>query len=313
MTVVWSLPGAAQAAPKPTRAAAQKKLTKLNEQVEQLVEKFNKANGELKIAKRKLDSAKKSAGREKKAFDDARQGIAQMAAEAYKNGDMTEVSTLLSAGDPQSVLDQVSIFSHVSQTRGDKLKNFLYAAQRVERERGHAQEAFDKVNAKVKEIRDQRDDIENAVDKQLKLVRSLGGDTAESKPVKVGGEYNGPASGPAREALDYAHKQLGKPYRYGGAGPDSFDCSGLTMMAWKAAGVALPHNAAAQYSLTASKRVSRDNLQPGDLVFFSGLGHMGMYVGNGTMIHAPRTGKNVELVSLDDGYYKARFIGGGRP
>ncbi|WP_232835532.1 C40 family peptidase [Actinocorallia populi] len=313
LAVSWGVPGTALAVPaEPTRAEAQKKLEKLDQQVEQLVDRFNKVNGELKIAKRKLDSAKKAATRETTAYENARRGVVQMAADAYKTGDVSDISALLSSGDPQSVLDQVSIFSHVSQSRGDKIKEFLYAAQRMEREKGHAQEAFDKVDAKAKDLRQQKNVIEKAITKQRALVRRLGG---ESSPTTApqGGDYKGPATGSAKTALEYAYKQLGKPYIYGGAGPAGFDCSGLTMRAWGAAGVSLPHNAAAQYSLTSAKRVSYDNLQPGDLIFFSGLGHVGMYVGGGNMIHAPRTGRNVEIVSVTSGYYRDRFVGGGRP
>ncbi len=314
LTASWSIPGAVQALPaEPSRAAAQKKLEKLDQQVEQLVDKFNKVNGELKVAKRKLESAKKSAKRETLAYENARRGVVQMAADAYKTGDVNEVSALLSSGDPQTVLDQVSIFSHVSQSRGDKIKDFLYAAQRVEREKGHAQESYDKVNAKAKDLKQQKSVIDKAITKQRALVQRLGGDTPSSTPTPQGGNYTGPATGSAKTALEYAYKQLGKPYIYGGAGPTGFDCSGLTMRAWGAAGVSLPHNAAAQYSLTSSKRISYADLQPGDLIFFSGLGHVGMYVGDGKMIHAPRTGKNVEIVSVTEGYYRSRFVGGGRP
>ncbi|GAA0953902.1 NlpC/P60 family protein [Actinocorallia libanotica] len=314
LAVSWGVPGTAGAVPaEPTRAEAQKKLEKLDRQVEQLVDRFNKVNGELKIAKRKLDSAEKAAKRESTAYDNARRGVVQMAADAYKTGDISDISALLSSGDPQAVLDQVSIFSHVSQSRGDKIKEFLYAAQRMEREKGHAKEAFDKVNTKAKDLKKQKTVIEKAITKQRALVRRLGGGPEPAADVPQGGDYKGPATGSAKTALEYAYKQLGKPYIYGGAGPTGFDCSGLTMRAWGAAGVSLPHNAAAQYSLTSAKRVSYDNLQPGDLIFFSGLGHVGMYVGGGKMIHAPRTGKNVEIVSVTSGYYRDRFVGGGRP
>ena len=97
------------------------------------------------------------------------------------------------------------------------------------------------------------------------------------------------ANGGAGAAIAYAQAQLGKPYLWAGAGPDSFDCSGLTMRAWEAAGVSLPHSAAAQYADTAHIAIA--DLQPGDLVFFgSDLHHVGIYVGGGSMIHAPHSG-----------------------
>jgi len=119
------------------------------------------------------------------------------------------------------------------------------------------------------------------------------------------GNYNGnlgsglpPAPNPnAQAAISYAEAQLGKPYEYGAAGPNSFDCSGLTMQAWAAAGAGLPHSAAGQWDDTA--RVSYSQLQPGDLVFFyQPVDHVGIYVGNGTMINAPHTGANVEYDSI---------------
>jgi cell wall-associated NlpC family hydrolase len=104
-------------------------------------------------------------------------------------------------------------------------------------------------------------------------------------------------SGGAAAAVAYARAQLGKPYEYAGAGPDTFDCSGLTMMAWAQAGVGMAHGARAQYA--AFPKVPIDALQPGDLVFFRNpIGHVGIYVGGGTMIEAPRTGLNVRYASI---------------
>jgi cell wall-associated NlpC family hydrolase len=98
-------------------------------------------------------------------------------------------------------------------------------------------------------------------------------------------------------AVATAQAQLGKPYQFGAAGPGSFDCSGLTMYAWAAAGVALAHFTGAQYA--ASTHIALSQLQPGDLVFFYGdLSHVGIYVGGGTMIHAPHTGDVVRYASI---------------
>jgi cell wall-associated NlpC family hydrolase len=105
-----------------------------------------------------------------------------------------------------------------------------------------------------------------------------------------------------------AKDQLGKPYQYGGSGPDSYDCSGLTMVAWKAGGVSLPHSAEAQYSATT--RVSTSALQPGDLLFYgSPIHHVGIYVGDGQMINAPQTGDVVKYASI----WRSDLVGAGRP
>jgi peptidoglycan DL-endopeptidase CwlO len=117
-----------------------------------------------------------------------------------------------------------------------------------------------------------------------------------------------PPNGGAATAVAEAKKQLGKPYEWGGAGPNTFDCSGLTAWAWKAAGKTLSHYTVSQYNETA--RVAISNLQPGDLVFFgSDLHHMGLYVGNGQMIHAPQTG---DVVKYDTIYRSDLVQSGGR-
>jgi cell wall-associated NlpC family hydrolase len=107
-----------------------------------------------------------------------------------------------------------------------------------------------------------------------------------------------------------AMQYLGTPYVWAGASPGGFDCSGLVMYVFSQVGVSLPHNAAAQYGYGVP--VSRDQLQPGDLVFFDGLGHVGIYIGGGEFIHAPHTGDVVKISSLSDPWYAATYVGARR-
>ena len=117
------------------------------------------------------------------------------------------------------------------------------------------------------------------------------------------------ASSKAAAVLKYAYAQLGKPYRYGAAGARTFDCSGLTMRAWAAAGVAISHNAAAQYYST--KHVAKGALQPGDLVYFGRpIHHVGIYIGGGKFIEAPYTGADVRISNLSA---RHDYAGGSRP
>jgi cell wall-associated NlpC family hydrolase len=133
---------------------------------------------------------------------------------------------------------------------------------------------------------------------------SGGGNFSPSAP-----DPNVPApSGGAQTAINTARAQLGKPYRYAGAGPDTFDCSGLTMYAWASAGVSLPHSSQAQFA--SLPHVAQSQLAPGDLVFFgSPIHHVGMYLGGGMMIHAPQTGDVVKISAV----WRSDYAGAARP
>jgi cell wall-associated NlpC family hydrolase len=139
------------------------------------------------------------------------------------------------------------------------------------------------------------------------------GSGAGSTPVLPGGSSHGTTAG-AQRAIDYARAQIGKPYVWAAAGPDSFDCSGLTMRAWQAGGVSLGHFTGAQWDQT--RHVALSDLRPGDLVFFassktdpSTIYHVGLYIGGGQMIEAPYTGENVRIASID----RPSLFGAGRP
>ncbi|MFG3252265.1 C40 family peptidase [Streptomyces sp. NPDC048172] len=124
----------------------------------------------------------------------------------------------------------------------------------------------------------------------------------QAKPAKTS------VSGRAARAVAFARQALGKPYVWGATGPSGFDCSGLTLAAWKAAGVTLPRTTYTQ--INAGKRVARSALRPGDLVFFySSRSHVGLYIGGGRMIHAPRPGASVRVAPID----QMPFAGATRP
>ncbi len=111
-------------------------------------------------------------------------------------------------------------------------------------------------------------------------------------------------------AVGVAMSELGKPYVWASAGPDSFDCSGLVVYAFGAVGRSLPHSTYALYSIGVP--VSQDQLEPGDLVFFDGLGHVGIYIGGGQFVHAPHTGDVVKVSSLSEGWYASSYVGARR-
>jgi cell wall-associated NlpC family hydrolase len=299
----------AQAKPKPSLKESQAKLQKLNSQVDHQDNTYNKAKEERQAAKKKLDALNKSVTQDQKTYEQLRERVAQLAASAYKSGQSGDIPTLVSSSNPQDVLDQISMFTQVARNRSTEVTQFLTAAQLVQREKAQAQQATDDLNSKLKTEKAQLAKLKKDAAKQQRLVNSLGGGSSSSIGLHIGGTYNGPASGNARTVLNWAYSKLGTPYQYGGTGP-RYDCSGFVMMAWRQAGVSLPRVVPDQYNAT--RRVARADLQPGDLVFFDSLGHVGIYVGGGKFIHSPHTGDVVKVASLS-GYYTSNYVGAGRP
>jgi peptidoglycan DL-endopeptidase CwlO len=308
-SAVMVLP-AVQAQAKPSLKSSEAKLKKLNSQVDHQDNIYNKAKDQRQAAQKKYSALKKSVAEDQKTYEQLRVRVAQLAAAAYKSGDSGDIPNLVSSSDPENVLDQISIFTQVAHNRSSEVTQFLNAAQLLQRQKAQAQQASGDLASKAKTEKSQLDKLKKQASQQRALVARLGGGSA------VGGgggaTYNGPASGNARTALQYAYAQKGAPYQYGGTGPykSGYDCSGLVMMAWRSAGVSLPRVVPDQYNAT--RRVSRSDLQPGDLVFFDSLNHVGLYVGNNQFIHAPHTGTVVQIESLS-GYYSSAYYGAGRP
>jgi cell wall-associated NlpC family hydrolase len=140
-------------------------------------------------------------------------------------------------------------------------------------------------------------------------LEGLEAELREARPSRSG-ERTAPvqASGRAGAAISFAMAQVGKAYSYGAAGPNAYDCSGLTMVAWSKAGVSLPHSSSAQYS--SGPHISESQLQPGDLVFYySPISHVGMYIGNGQIVHAANPGTGVVTSPL----HSMPYVGAVRP
>jgi peptidoglycan DL-endopeptidase CwlO len=304
------LPAAgADATPRASVAAAKKELKKLNGQVDKLVDRYNKATTRLDAAKKQLNALNKEVTAEQRVYQGLHAKVAQIAAAAYKNGTADSTTALLAAKNPDAALSQMSAFTHLSDSRGQQLKEFLDSTQRLHREQAQAQSALEAVTRIATGLKKQKATVQKAINKQRALLIKAG--ELVSPGTGSGVTYNGPASGSARKALQYAYAQLGKPYIWGGTGPKGYDCSGLTMMSWRAAGVSLPRVVPDQYNAT--RHVAKADLQPGDLVYFDDMGHEGMYVGGSRFIHAPHTGSVVKFDSMSNPWYVSHYAGGSRP
>jgi cell wall-associated NlpC family hydrolase len=300
---------AADASTKPSVAAAKRELAKLNGQVDKLVDRYDKAKTQLDAAKKQTQTLNNEVAAEQRVYQGMHARVAHIAAAAYKSGDLDSGAALLAAKDSDVALDQMTAFTALSNSRGQELKEFVDSAQRLRREQGDARSALDAVARIATDLQRQKTTLQKAINKQETLLREAG--VLLDPGSSIHATYNGPASGPSREAVEYAYAQLGKPYIWGGTGPKGYDCSGLIMMAWRAAGVNLPRVVPDQYHGT--RHVAKADLQPGDIVYFDDLGHDGIYVGGGRFIHAPHTDSVVKFESMSNPYWVSHYVGAGRP
>jgi peptidoglycan DL-endopeptidase CwlO len=258
----------------------------------------------------------------------AQQALAESLTSTYKSSGEDVVSYLLAAHSFSELVDHVQAVQRANNSNSDLIAQINttkaliakrtavlktqtaqlaadQAAQARERQRVEAGlHALESRKAKISA------DIQRLIDQQQ--AREQAAATAAAAASGGGGSGNipvPPSSTLGGQAVAIAEQYLGVPYVWGGASPSGFDCSGLTMYVYGQLGVSLPHNAAAQYGM--GTPVPRDALEPGDLVFFDGLGHVGIYVGGGSFIHAPHTGTVVQISSMS-GWYSDNYVGARR-
>ncbi|WP_068922567.1 C40 family peptidase [Planobispora rosea] len=302
--------GDAFAEPKPTIAEAKKKLARLNEEADKIVEKYNQAGEKWKRAKKKYQKLNGELTRQNEKVAGLREDLVSVAVSTYQMGGVTGWQGMVSQPDPSTLLRGLAAADQLSASRAESVRAFDRATEELRVSRDKAKVALAEADRTRDELAEEKAKADKMVRAQTKLLRELGAFRA-GNPDSPGIVYTGPASGNGREALEFAFAQVGKPYQYGGTGPGGWDCSGLTQAAWRAAGVSIPRTTWEQWSWGASRRVSLDELQPGDLIFSEGLGHVSLYVGNGQIVHAPQTGDVVKVVSLSS--YGRRLVGAVRP
>ncbi|WP_326638123.1 NlpC/P60 family protein [Streptosporangium sp. NBC_01755] len=302
--------GGASAEPKPTLAQAKKKLEKLNEQADQVVEKYNQASEKWKRARKKYMTLTGELARQSEQVAGLRKELVTMAVSTYQVGAINGWEGMIYQSDPGALLSGLAAVDQMSASRAQSLGAFDTATKTLRINRNLAKGALSEADETRDELAREKAKADKMVRVQTKLLRELNVFKA-GDPDSTGIQYTGPASGNARAALQFAFAQVGKPYQYGGTGPGGWDCSGLLQAAWRSGGVSLPRTTWEQWSWGASRKVSLNDLQPGDLIFSEGLGHVSMYAGNGRIVHAPQTGDVVKVVPLSA--YGRRLAGAVRP
>lgn len=320
--VVISSGGPASAAPQPTVSQVQARLRQLNTKAEKLDQRYNQVQQELTSASQRLKLVNSEAARYLKRFRSMRTQIARIAAQAYENGNMTSVAAMLTSGDAQQILDQSSILLELSSDNSAEMSQFISAARQLEGAQQSAKRAKTAIVALRNNLASQKKANQKLIGQQQTLLAQLtpvqqqgvgpGGSTGSTGSSGGGStsHYKGPTGTQADAAVAFAYAQLGKPYVFGASGPGSYDCSGLTMASWAAAGVSIPRTSFEQWG--SLPHVPESQMQPGDILVFNGAGHVGIYVGSGMLIDAPHTGAFVEKVALS-GWYQSSLDGVVRP
>jgi cell wall-associated NlpC family hydrolase len=289
------------------------KVDRLYEDAEHAQERFNDAKLELADVSRDLDALRKDQARQQARVDAARGQVEDSIVDQYQGSTLSAAGQVIVSDDPSRFLSQLTTMSEYNDMQSAKFDDFnvelkaLKIRQLETAKREADAEALKReLSAEKAEVQDKYDAAKELLDKletaqqEAILEASRSGDISRLPDI--------PASGRAAAAVAYARAQVGKAYVYGAAGPNAFDCSGLTMMAWAQAGVGLPHSSSAQ--MGSGPRVSSSDLQPGDLVFYySPVSHVGIYIGGGLIVHAanPSTGVTVA------GVFSMPYSGAVRP
>ena len=320
-------------------------IQQLDSSLERAIEAYDLANVKLAHIKHDLTTNTHNLGVAKKSLKTAQRELSSRLVDIYTSdgGDST-LAVLLGSQSLDQMLNGIDAADRLSQQDTIVLRQVAYFRRQVQQK----QVALKKAHAAQESVVSQRAAAKASISSQLgqrkALLSSIKGQIAQLQAQErarqaelqreaqarlasqqqaagqaalvqtvqpPGGGGGGGIAPPPHYGgvVGIAMRYLGVPYVWGGASPAGFDCSGLVMYVFAQVGVSLPHNAAAQYGYGAP--VSQGDLQPGDLVFFDGLGHEGMYVGGGQFIHAPHTGDVVKISSIS-GWYASTYVGARR-
>ncbi|MFC8994338.1 NlpC/P60 family protein [Streptomyces rochei] len=310
------LGGTGHADPAPTPAQVGATVDKLYREAEVATEKYNGAKEKARAAERRLEDLRDEAARKEDRLNSAREALGSVAAAQYRSGGLDPALRLALSSDPDRYLEGAALVERAGSRQRAAVGRFRKELREVEQLRGAARVEVASLTSRRAELKRHRKTITDKLEaarrllsrltreERARLAEDTGNGTAERASRSSSGPRDGlPTTGRAPDsraaaAIAYARQKLGSPYVWGATGPDAFDCSGLTQAAYRAAGVSLPRTTYAQ--IDAGRRVARSELLPGDLVFFySGISHVGIYIGDGKMIHAPNPSAPVRVAPVD--------------
>ncbi|GAA2443676.1 NlpC/P60 family protein [Streptomyces macrosporus] len=302
---------AAQAEPKLSKDEVKAKVDKLYEEAEAATEKYNGAKEKQDKLEKQVGNLQDSVARGQDELNDLRDSLGTMATAQYRSGGMDPSLQLFLSSDPDSYLAKASALDQLGSKQAEALKKIQSKQRSLAQQREEASEKLKDLEETRKELGEKKKKIQGKLAEAQRLLNTLTAkerqelaaeeeraNRASTERVDLGTSAS--ASNRAAAALSAAQTKIGSPYVWGATGPNSFDCSGLTSWAYAQAGVSLPRTSQAQAN--AGTRISsQSQLAPGDLViFYSDLHHVGLYAGNGQILHAPKPGANVRYESINN-------------
>jgi peptidoglycan DL-endopeptidase CwlO len=307
----------------PTLEEVRQRVDKLYRQAGSETQRYNAAKEETQKQREKVEDLLDEVARRAAEVNDSRRALGQYAAAQYRTGGMSGTATLLLSEDPQGYFTQKHVMKRMTARQKKAVETFEERKKDAARKRTEAKGELSTLTDAQERLRKSKGDVQSKLSDARDLLSRL---TAEEKArleaierrkeaearrkaeeaerrrqqereEDSGGSGESPSTR-AEKVIAFAEAQLGKPYVWGATGPNSYDCSGLTQDAWATAGVSLPRTTWDQVNVGTT--VSRSQMVPGDLVFFyDDVSHVGIYVGNGQMIHAPKPGDVVKYESID--------------
>ncbi|HEX5540654.1 MAG TPA: NlpC/P60 family protein [Micromonospora sp.] len=300
VSLVATLLGGAPAQAEPTVSQIEAQIDEEWRKLEPVIEKHNATREDLAKKKKQATALSKKITPLQLQVDLAMAKVGELAASAYKGDRASALNAILTTGSPAALIDRLEVLDQFARRQQQDIQAVNKLKEKYQAEKEPLDALVAELTRTEKELAAKKKQIDTEIDRLQKLrVRVYGttGGLGSLRPVPCPTTYPGGAAG---KVVTFACAQIGKPYVWGSTGPGSYDCSGLMLRAWAQVGVSLPHNAARQRAVTAY--VSRSELRPGDLVFYyRDLSHVGMYVGDGWIVHASTTGVPVRMKRLDDG------------